>query len=141
VAANPLVGRWRLVSLETVRADGTIGYPLGPDAAGSLVYTDDGYMSVAIMKADREPILSGDLLGGTGDEKARAAEGYVSYCGRYEYHGDFVVHHVELSLFPNWIGGTQERRVDLSGSRLTLHAPPIVMGGGEQVARVVWERA
>ena len=92
------------------------------------------------MRPDREPFSSGDLLGGSDDEKARAAEGYVSYCGRYEYHGDSVVHHVELSLFPNWIGGIQERSVDLSENRLTLRARPLVIGGVEQATRLVWER-
>jgi hypothetical protein len=28
-------------------------------------------------------------------------EGFVAYAGRYSFHGDPVVHHVELSLFPN----------------------------------------
>jgi hypothetical protein len=42
-----------------------------------------------------------------------AEETYVSSCGQYDFLGDTVVHHVELSLFPNWIGGDQERLVDL----------------------------
>jgi Lipocalin-like domain len=73
-------------------------------------------------------------------EKERAAESYVSYCGRYEYRADFVTHHVELSLFPNWSGQDQKRRVELNGGRLTLEAPPFVIKGIEQRARLVWER-
>jgi hypothetical protein len=30
-------------------------------------------------------------------------EGFVAYAGRYSFHGDRVIHHVELSLFPNWV--------------------------------------
>jgi hypothetical protein len=90
-----------------VREHGTISYPLGRDAVGVIVYTDDGYMFVAIMCPDRQPFAAGDLLKGSGEEKARAAETYVSYCGRYELHGDTVIHHVELSLFPNWSGVTR----------------------------------
>jgi hypothetical protein len=33
----------------------------------------------------------------------------VAYAGRYSFLGDHVIHHVELSLFPNWVGSDQER--------------------------------
>ncbi len=72
---NPLVGTWRLVSWENRSTDGTVSHPLGRDAVGLIIYTDDGYMSVAMMRADREPFAADDLLGGTPDEQARAAAG------------------------------------------------------------------
>jgi hypothetical protein len=28
-------------------------------------------------------------------------ESFVAYAGRYSFRGDRVIHHVELSLFPN----------------------------------------
>ena len=140
MSSNPLVGTWRLLSWETRSADGEISYPLGRDAVGIIVYTDDGYMFVAIMRPDREPFAAGDLLAGSGEEKARAAESYVSYCGRYEYQSDSVIHHVELSLFPNWSGVDQERLVEVTGNRLTLRTRPLLLEGREQTARLVWER-
>jgi hypothetical protein len=140
-SANPLLGSWRLVSCETEAADGSIDYPLGEDAVGLLMYTEDGYMSVSLARAERHPFAGGDLLGGTGREKEQAAESYVSYCGRYEYCDDHVTHHVELSLFPNWSGQNQKRHVELKGARLTLDAPPFVIKGVEQRARLVWKRS
>ena len=137
---NPLVGAWRLVSCETRADDGSVDHPLGRDAVGLLIYTDDGHMAVSIARSDRRSFAAGDLLGGTGDEKARAVESYVSYCGRYERRDESVVHRVEMSLFPNWTGRDQERRVDLDGNRLTLEAPPFTIKGMEQRARLVWER-
>jgi hypothetical protein len=139
--SNPLVGTWRLVSWENVSTDGTISYPLGREAVGVIVYTDDGYMFVAIMCPDRQPFAAGDLLKGSSEEKVRAAETYVSYCGRYELRGDTVIHHVELSLFPNWSGVDQERPVEVTGHRLTLRTRRFLLGGMEQNARLVWERA
>jgi hypothetical protein len=65
---------------------------------------------------------------------------YVSYCGRYDYLGDRVVHHVQMSLFPNWIGGDQERLVDLRGNRLTLSTRPLLLRGIQQTAHLIWER-
>jgi hypothetical protein len=138
--SNPLPGAWRLVSWEARAADGRIAHPFGPDAVGLLIYTDDGHMSVAIASAGRRPFANADLLGGTGAEKAGAVESYISYCGRYEVRPDSVIHHVEMSLFPNWAGQDQVRRADLDGDRLTLEAPPLVINGVEQRARLVWER-
>ena len=84
-SANPLLGSWRLVSCETKAADGSIDYPLGEDAVGLLMYTDDGHMSGSLARADRQPFATGDLVGGKRGEKERVAESYVSYCGRYGY--------------------------------------------------------
>jgi hypothetical protein len=48
----------------------------------------------------------------------------MAYCGRYEVHGDHVVHHIEQSLFPNWVGTSQKRFIELEGDRLTLTTDP-----------------
>ncbi len=97
-------------------------------------------MSVAIMRPNRQKFAAEDLLGGSTEEKAQAAATYVSYCGRYEFLGDMVVHHVELSLFPNWVGVEQQRLVELRGNRLTLSTRPILLGGKQHTARLIWER-
>ncbi|MDQ3891215.1 MAG: lipocalin-like domain-containing protein [Actinomycetota bacterium] len=140
MTSNPLVGVWRLLSWENRSADGTIDCPLGREAVGLIIYTDDGYMSVAIARAERMSFAAGDLLEGSREEKAGAAGSYVSYCGRYDFRGDSVVHHVELSLFPNWSGADQERLVEVTGNRLTLRTIPLLLGGTERSARLVWER-
>jgi Lipocalin-like domain len=139
-AGNALVGAWRLLSWENRAADGQVTYPMGTDVVGYLLYTADGRFSVLISRAGRAGFAVGDLLSGTTEEKARAVEGFVAYGGRYSFHGDRVVHHVELSLFPNWAGGDQERSVELTGDRLTLSARPLLLAGKQQVPRLVWER-
>lgn len=139
--SNPLIGTWRLVSWENRSVvGGEVSYPLGEDAVGYIMYGQDGYMSVAIMRPDRAKFAAGDLLGGSEQERARAAGAYVSYCGRYEFRGDTVVHRVELSLFPNWIGVEQERLVEVVGDRLTLSTQPILLGGVPRTAHLIWER-
>jgi hypothetical protein len=70
----------------------------------------------------------------------RAVEGFVAYAGRYTLHRDRVVHHVDLSLFPNWAGRDQERSLELSGERLTLRAGPLLLAGKQQLARLLWKR-
>ncbi len=138
---HSLVGAWRLVSWQNRTADGEVSYPMGADALGYLIYTADGRFSVTISRAHRARFAGGDLLGGTTQEKADAAEGFVAYAGRYTFHGDHVVHHVELSLFPNWVDTDQQRFAELSGATLTLSANPLLLAGKWQVPRLVWQRA
>jgi hypothetical protein len=86
------------------------------DALGSLLYHADGRFSVTISRRSRAGFAAGDLLSRTTEEQARAVEGYVAYAGRYSFHGDRVIHHVELSLLPNWVGTDQQRSVDSAGT-------------------------
>lgn len=137
---NPLIGTWKLVSWENRGADGQVSYPFGRDALGYLTYTLDGYMFVAIMRQNRANFVSNDLLSGTTEEKVQASESHVSYCGRYEYQADKVIHHVEVGSFPNWVGVAQKRLAEVQGNRLTLSTDTILLEGGQQTARLVWER-
>lgn len=136
-----LVGSWKLISFESRDASGNVSHPWGEDTKGYLIYNADGYMSVAIMSSNRAKFSSGDLKGGTDQEKAAAADSYISYCGTYEIKQDMVVHHIELSFFPNWIGIDQNRMLSIDGNQLTLSTPPIVVAGVEQTHHLVWERA
>jgi hypothetical protein len=139
-AHGALVGAWRLVSWENQAADGQVTYPMGPDPNGYVIYAADGRFSITISRRGRAGFAAGDLLSGTAEEKARAMEGFVAYAGRYSFDGDRVVHHVELSLFPNWVGSDQQRWVELAGDRLILSASPLLLAGKQQVPRLVWER-
>ena len=137
--AASVVGTWRLQVWETQTADGQVGYPLGPDAVGYLSYTPEGYVFVAMMRADRPRYATADLLGGTPAERATGAAGYVTYCGRYQLEAGRVIHRIELSLFPNWTGLDQERFVEVEGDRLTITTAPLAIGG-TTTNRLVWER-
>jgi hypothetical protein len=137
---DTLIGAWRLVSWENQANDGQVTYPMGTDAIGYVIYAADGRFSITISQRGRVGFAAADLLSGTTEEKAQAMEGFVAYAGRYSFLGDRVIHHVELSLFPNWVGRDQERWVELAGDRLTLSASPLLLAGKQQVPRLVWER-
>jgi hypothetical protein len=92
------------------------------------------------MTPHRLRFAADDLLSATKEEEALAEETYLSYCGRYDFLGDTVVHHVEMSLFPNWIGGDQVRVVDLRENRLTLSTRALLLRGIQQTAHLIWER-
>ncbi len=133
------IGAWKLISVETRDENGEL-FRRG-HRTGYLLYSGEGYMSVAFMKEGRPIFASGDIRGGTVEEKKAAIEGYVSYCGRFEVRGDKVVHRIEVSLFPNWVGASQERLCEFEGDRLTLSTPLMLVGGRQLSTHVVWERA
>ncbi len=141
MSANPLIGTWRLVSFVVRDEGGRITYPFGRDAVGFITYTEDGHMAVQFGRADRARLAGGDWVGATPIEIETAAREYFAYCGTYEYRVGEVVHRVELSLMPNWIGGEQVRLVAFDEDTVTLAAPPMEVDGRQQTPTLVWQRA
>lgn len=138
-----LIGAWMLESYQSSDLDGTnMRYPLGPDARGVIMYTADGYMSAQIMRADRAPFARGDLQAADTDELAAAAKGYLAYSGPYSVLDNGVIaHHVDVSLLPNWIGGTQYRAARTGDDRLELSpAEPVVIKGKPRHGVLLWRR-
>jgi hypothetical protein len=135
-------GTWRLVVFEVRGPEGEVSHPFGTDAAGFLMYGQDGYMAAALMMAKRANFASADILEASPEEKAAAFDSYSSYCGRYEVKGSRVIHHIQCSQLPNWSGTDQERFFEFSedGKRLTLRTPPMLAGGVERTLVAVWER-
>lgn len=135
-----LTGIWSLESCELETSGGEISYPFGIAPVGYIMYSHDGFMSVVIMSAGRQRFAANDILGGTSQEKIAAIDTYLSYSGRYETTQERVLHRIEVSLFPNWVGTTQERIVALHGDSLQLSTDPQVINGRPQTARLVWKR-
>ena len=113
-----LIGSWRLVSYETTDAAGGKGKPYG-DAVGRISYDAHGNMTGQVMRPDRSPADPG----ASPADWARAAYlGYIAYFGTYDVaaDGQSVVHHVQGSLNPAWVGGDQVRQLRFDGERLIL---------------------
>ena len=138
---HPLVGTWRLVSCEFRDEDGQVTYPIGQDALGYLIYTPDGYMSFSAMPANRPRFASMDTRLATLEEKAAAQDTYLTYCGRYTLQDGRVIHHLELSLLPNYTGVDWVRFYKLEGDRLTISTAPMLQAGRMQTSHLIWRRA
>lgn len=140
-----LVGAWRLQSFLATPVDGGEPFaPLGANPQGLIIYTPDGYMSAQLSTPNREVFSSGDWDDGTRDEYVAEASTYIAYSGPYRVDDltGILTHTMEVSLFPNWTGHTQERTVELDGDTLTLGtAIPLRSGGRMVMARLVWRRA
>jgi hypothetical protein len=132
------IGTWELSSIET--RDETGDLVKRGKRKGYLIYSPEGYMSVSFMKEDRPRFKSDDIRGGTIEEKIAAINGYISYAGKYTVHDETMIHHIEISLFPNWVGETQERMYHLEGNRLTLSTPLMLVGGKRLSTHIVWEK-
>jgi hypothetical protein len=109
---HELIGTWKLINWTVEMEGGRVIKPFRGKAIGLLTYTDEGRMIASLMKTDREPIGTRSFAEAKALERASAAAGYLSYAGSYEVIGDQVHHHVELSLFPDWVGGTQVRHIE-----------------------------
>ena len=139
---HALVGGWDLRSWVAISDDGSRREPMGPAPFGLLSYSADGTM-LGVMGRDARPrFASDDVTGGTDTERAAAFATCIAYGGSYRVEADSVIHRVEVSLFPNWIGTEQRRRWGLSdgGRVLTLTSPPLALGGRTEVQQLTWAR-
>lgn len=137
---SSLIGTWELVEW-TATVNGRRSHPFGGNVAGRLTYTPDGHMWATLMRRDRDPLESTTLAGATASDRASAAAGYLNYSGRYTDEGERVVHHVDLSLMPNWVGDDQVRNITWRGDELELSTEPEAGPGGSAIVnRLRWKR-
>ena len=139
---HALVGAWRLRAFQITSSEGEVSYPFGESAQGMLLYSRCGLVSAQLMRSDRPLFESGDQQTGTETEIEDNFKNCISYFGTYELHEEdnFVIHHVENSLFPNWEGTQQKRFFEMKNNTLRISTPPVNWGNKEQVAELIWER-
>jgi hypothetical protein len=138
-----VVGTWELTSY-TLRdgLTGSVMHPFGEDASGLLIYSPDGYMSVQLMRANRPLFDRADSGGGTAEQTASAAAGYLPYSGPFDVdESDGTVRHeATISLLPNWLDRPLLRHSTLEGNQLTLTGTSTDADGGTTLASLVWTR-
>ena len=141
--ARQFVGTWKMVSVEERRPNGEVVEPrYGARPIGYIMYDATGHVAVQIMKPGRPRFASNDAEQATQAEAKSAFEGYGAYFGTYEVNEaeGYVVHHVEGSVFPNYVGTDQKRFFELSGDQLVLKPPTRQVGGEQHTTRVNWQR-
>lgn len=147
--ATDFVGTWRLRDYSFLHEDGTVEHPWGTAVRGYLLYSAEGYMSGNLSPANdwpsRRARLKAALKAHDGAGAFRLARragrrDYIAYTGRYSVEGDTVTHHVEASLFPNWVGRPEVRYYKFEGNTLTLRTGPVRAGRDTIIAQLIWER-
>ncbi|WP_241653155.1 alpha/beta fold hydrolase [Pseudomonas alkylphenolica] len=137
---NP-IGRWEILAWEQRFDDGRIELPMGEHLQGFIQYTEGGHMACMIARAERAPFESGGQWNASDSEKAGAYSSMLAYGGRYAVNDDVITHWVDISLFPNWVGGAQKRRFEVNADgTLTLSARLEEGTPQARSARLVWRR-
>jgi hypothetical protein len=136
-----LVGRWDIVAWEQLYDDGRRELPMGEALEGFIRYLPDGDMVCLIGRCDRPKFVTGGQWNASADEKAAAYGSMLSYAGRWSLDGDVVSHRVQMSLFPNWVGGEQKRRIVVSADGTIALTARLEDGSPQaRTARLVWRR-
>jgi hypothetical protein len=140
-----LIGAWKLVSYQEIPVDGSEPFePLGHEPKGIIMYTPDGYLSAQLSKPDRPNFASGDWFAGTAEDYTSEASSYIAYSGPFhvDESAQTLTHSMFVSLFPDWTGQTQPRKVTLEGDRLDLGSVTPIQSSGKTVMSVLtWRRA
>jgi hypothetical protein len=142
MTSNAIIGAWKLVSFEFRKDNGSVIYPFGAEARGSVIYTESGRFSGQLMRINRPKFAIPDQMQGTPEEIEANYKGSISYFGTYEIDTDKgeVNHFVEGSIFPNMEGTKQKRFYELSENQLLLKTPPFKVGGERAVGIITWKR-
>jgi len=135
VAAETLRGAWQLVSWSFVYEDGRPPeHPLGPDARGFIMYTDDGHVSALLMRGERPRAAPA-----TEAERAQAYAESFGYSGRYVVRDGTVYHTIQVATNPALLGITSTRHISFDGTTLTLSGPDFTPGAARS-QKIVWRR-
>lgn len=122
IESKQIVGYWSAVSWLQKYDDGREVYPLGEELRGFIHYDANGRMVCMMSAADRPVFVTGGQWNANDTEKARAYSSALFYSGLWHLDGDTVIHAVDTSLFPNWVGTQQRRAARIDGDLLFLSA-------------------
>lgn len=145
---NSLIGTWFLQEWDCTLDGVFLNHPFGTDAHGVISYSPGGRMSAILMKSGRAPLAGKSLIKASDQEKLSVVDGYVSYAGRWRVENDHVIHSVDFSLLPNWIGTdlvrkiswTTEYSADSEPAQLILSTAPEPTSSGKMVVnRLRWK--
>ena len=98
-------------------------------------------MSAVIMRQARPCFAQESARQLTIDQKADAFDSYFHYSGRWIIENHDLIHTVEFSLNPGFIGTKQRRHAQMSGDRnLVLSAQEKSNGGAIRHHYLEWRR-
>jgi len=133
---DTLQGRWKLLSAEDIRADGTVArYPWGRKPVGAIV-VEGGYCYVQIMSGDVPAFTDGKPIGQ--QMTAALLSTYIAYSGACtidEKEGSVTLK-VDSAWRPDYVGTEQKRFFKFDNGKL-IFGPAVgsLRSGGEALTR------
>jgi len=140
---DDLLGAWRLDSAVEVFDDGERRDEFGPNPSGYLCYNAASIVSATLGDTARPATSAADPQSGSADDYEKMARHFIAYAGpfRVDVGNETVTHHVDVSLFPNWQGHDQVRRVTVDGGRLSITASDRTAPDGRTFhSELIWLR-
>ena len=140
---DDLLGAWRLESAVEVFDDGERRDEFGSNPEGYLCYNPAGIVSATLGASARPPVSAGDPQSATNNDYEKMARHFIAYAGPFTVDLDnaTVTHHVDVSLFPNWQGRDQARRVTIEDGRLSIIASKRTSPDGRTFhSELIWLR-
>jgi len=134
--AHPLVGSWRLISLQTTVEGEAPENAFGEHPRGYLILTRDG-RAVAFFTAESRKAGTGDA------DRADQHKSMAAATGKYRIAGDYFTIAVDVSWNESWNGTELKRYFTLEGDKLfirTAPAPNILRPDRTAVSELVFER-
>ena len=106
-----ILGAWTLVSVESVRDDGTKAEPFGANPKGIIIFSPDGHFSLFQSRADVSKLAANDRTKATPEEAMAVIAATIAYYGTYSVSEAEKVMSVRLeaSTFANLVGSEQKR--------------------------------
>ena len=132
-------GTWSLESYRVDYDDGRVAYPFGDDVTGVISY-QQGRVSVIFGSCDRPRFAHDSPQFSTDAERSAAGQGFFAYSGTYDVVDNVVVHHIDICLFPNWVGDDQFRTARFDGDLLRLEFRAGEETSRASTLRLVWKR-
>jgi hypothetical protein len=139
--ADDLFGARRLESAVEVFDDGERRDEFGLSPEGYLCYHPAGIVSATLGDSARPPVPAGDPQSATDSDYGKIARRFIAYAGPFsaDAGNGTVTHHVDVSLFPNWQGHDQVRRVTIQGRRLSIIASDRTAADGRTFhSELIW---
>jgi hypothetical protein len=136
-----IIGTWILERFELKNLSlNKTHYLYGQNPIGILIFSSDGYMSVTIMSDNRKNFAVESLLGASLEEKANAAETYLSYSGRWRIDKDKIFVTVLVSLLPNLKNKEHFRTFQITNENLLLRTPIITQEESKILIELSWQK-
>jgi hypothetical protein len=140
------VGVWKLVTCESKnKTSGEVRYPFGRNPVGRITYDQAGRMSALLMNPGRRPVGGSPTRGSTAivaeascEEIREMVTGFTAYLGTFEIDESArtVIHHVQASLIPSWVGKDLRRTYEFTGASQLVLTAASDLG----TTRLVWQR-
>jgi len=101
-----IVGTWTVVSIESVKSDGSRVEPFGDKPNGVAVFERNGHFVIALTRSGQAKYASNSRLTGTPEENQATVRGSLSQFGTYTVNAadHSVTLHVVGSSYPNIVG-------------------------------------